>query len=131
VRLRVVPVAKLFEDYCSGKKPFDVLVGYGWLADAPDGFAMVGLPFSGPQSSVNCSGYRSRSLDRAIARAQLAPAGEAYDAAWAAIDRRILEAAPAVPFAWDRDSVVRSADVRGEVSGFSRLWDLSTLSVGG
>lgn len=46
-------------------------------------------------------------------------------AAWAAIDKRIMQLAPAVPFLWDVAHFVQSADVVGVLNPYSTYWDYS------
>jgi hypothetical protein len=41
----------------------------------------------------------------------------------------VTEAAPLVAWIWDKQALLRSADVNGAVSAFNSMWDLSWTSL--
>ena len=49
--------------------------------------------------------------------------------AWAKIDRMVTEQAPLVTWIWDKQALLRSANVNGAVSEFNSMWDLAWTSL--
>ena len=48
---------------------------------------------------------------------------------WGKIDDQIMAQAPAVPWVWDYDVLVRSTDVNGVANLFNGEWDLAYTSL--
>jgi hypothetical protein len=48
---------------------------------------------------------------------------------WGGIDTQVMEQAPAVPWFWDNQSNIHSADVAGVINLFNANWDLSFTSL--
>ena len=78
--------------------------------------------------------------ERAQQRGQLAagdtfvdmriPAGKAERAnAWAEVDKRLTELAPAVDWVWDKTPLIRSENVNAVPSAYLGQWDLSFTSI--
>ncbi len=51
--------------------------------------------------------------------------------AWGEIDTMVMEQAPAIPYLWDTQPNVRSANVNGVINLFNGTWDMSFTSVEG
>jgi hypothetical protein len=52
-------------------------------------------------------------------------AGPARWDAWADINRKVTKQVPGVPYLWDVNYAVESADVHGVMNPFFMSWDLS------
>jgi len=50
-------------------------------------------------------------------------------AAWADVDKKLSALAPAVPWIWDKQPLISSADVNGVVSKYNAQWDLAWSSL--
>ncbi len=62
-------------------------------------------------------------------RAELLTDPEERNAAWGEIDKAITEAAPGIPYLWDKQPMLRSSDVNAVVSQSNASFDLSFTSV--
>jgi ABC-type transport system substrate-binding protein len=49
--------------------------------------------------------------------------------AWAEIDKKLTELAPAVNWVWDKTPLIRSENVNAVPSAFLGQWDLSFTSI--
>ena len=49
--------------------------------------------------------------------------------AWAAIDKKLTELAPAIDWVWDKTPLIRSQNVNGASSAFLGQWDLAFTSL--
>ena len=82
-----------------------------------------------PQGNVNWSQLADPEIDRMMAAAAPIPIGAQRNAAWAAVNRRIVERAVAIPYLWGDVFQLESEDVRGVMNGYYATWDLSFSSV--
>jgi hypothetical protein len=57
------------------------------------------------------------------------PAGVQRNAAWAAINRLVVEQAVAIPYVWDDVFQLSARNVRGAMNGYYASWDLSFSSL--
>jgi peptide/nickel transport system substrate-binding protein len=55
--------------------------------------------------------------------------GEPRLQAWADIDKMITGDAAAVPFVWDKTTLIRSKNVNGVANGYYTAWDFSFTSI--
>ena len=55
--------------------------------------------------------------------------GDARLQAWADIDKMIIEDAAAIPFLWDKTTLIRSKNVNGVAASYYTAWDLSFTSI--
>jgi peptide/nickel transport system substrate-binding protein len=132
VRLRPLRAQRLFEE-CSTPRARIHVCPFGWYRDFPDAQSVLDPLFNGrsilPQGNTNLSQLDVPAINEAIeaAKGLADPAQRA--AAWAAIDRRIVEEAPAVPLAWPRVANIRSRDVAGVVNTSLGVWDYSATAL--
>jgi peptide/nickel transport system substrate-binding protein len=49
--------------------------------------------------------------------------------AWGEVDKAIMALAPVVPWVWDNQPNIQSADVDGVLNKFNANWDLSFTSL--
>jgi peptide/nickel transport system substrate-binding protein len=82
-----------------------------------------------PQGNVNWSQLADPEIDRLMAEAATIPAGAQRNAAWAAINRLVLEQAVAIPYVWDDNFQLSSRNVRGAMNSYYASWDLSFSSL--
>jgi hypothetical protein len=68
-------------------------------------------------------------LNRAIERAKLVNEPRERARAWADVNRRVVDLAPAAPYMWAHVAAISSADVRGVQNDYTGLWDLNFTSV--
>jgi peptide/nickel transport system substrate-binding protein len=96
---------------------------------------MLNLTFSGKEiNSVNNSNWSLLDvpeINRAIADAREITDQDERNKAWGEIDTMIMEQAPAIPWIWDNQANIASADVAGVINKFNANWDLSFTSLKG
>jgi peptide/nickel transport system substrate-binding protein len=111
----------------------DVCPNVGWLKDFNDGQSMLDPTFNGqnvvPENNSNWPQLNVQSINDAIDKATLIDDRDARNQAWANVDDMVTGQAAAVPWVWDNEAAVRSADVAGVINKFNAEWDLSFTSL--
>jgi ABC-type transport system substrate-binding protein len=54
---------------------------------------------------------------------------EARNKAWGEVDKMLTEAAPSIPWLWDKQPMLKSDDVNGVVNQANAAWDLTATSI--
>ena len=105
----------------------------GWLKDFNDGQAMLDPTFAGDAiAEVNNSNWPQLDVpevNEAIDEATLTSDPEARAQAWGDVDRLIMEQAPAIPYLWDNQPSVNSANVNAVMNLFNGQTDLAFTSL--
>ena len=111
----------------------DVCPNVGWLKDFNDGQAMIDVPFNGstinPENNSNWPQLNVPAVNKAMAKARLVDDPAERRQAWGDVDTLINEQAPAVPWVWDNQANIASADVAGVINKSNANWDLSFTSL--
>jgi peptide/nickel transport system substrate-binding protein len=106
-----------------------------WLKDFNDGQAMVDVPFNGatiaasPENNANLSQLNDPAINNDLAAARLITDPSARAAAYGKIDDLIVAQAPVIPWDWDYESNVASANVLPVINEFLGLTDVSFTSM--
>ena len=91
------------------------------------------MPFSGkaivPVNNSNWAQEDNPQINQAMDKAEVITDPKDRAQAWAKIDKMVTEQASVVPWIWDKQALLRSADVNGAVSAFNSMWDLSWTSL--
>lgn len=105
----------------------------GWLKDFNDGQSMLDPTFNGqnvvPENNSNWPQLDDPKINKAIDDATLIDDPEERNQAWANVDEMITAVAPAIPYIWDDQANIQSADVAGVVNKFNANWDLAYTSL--
>ena len=105
----------------------------GWLKDFNDGQSMLDPTFNGenvvPENNSNWPQLDVPEINEAINEATLIDDLEERNQAWADVDTMIIEQAPAIPYIWDDQANIQSADVAGVINKSNANWDLSFTSL--
>jgi peptide/nickel transport system substrate-binding protein len=111
----------------------DACPNFGWLKDFNDGQSMFDPTFSGdailPENNSNASLLDDPALNKAIDKAKLIDDPDQRAQAWGDIDTQVMELAPIIPYIWDNQANIASADVAGVINKFNANWDLSFTSL--
>ena len=111
----------------------DVCTNVGWLKDFNDGQSMLDPTFNGqnvvPENNSNWPQLNVPEINKAIDDAALIDNLDERNQAWGDVDTQITEQAPAVPWVWDNQANIASADVAGVINKFNANWDLSFTSL--
>src|SRR5215208_772747 len=134
VRLRLVTQDSMYTKFCNVPKAnVAICPNYGWLKDFADGQTFLDPTFNGknilPANNSNISELNDPKINAAMRDAEVLTAPAERAKAWGEIDKMITEQAPVVPWIWDKQPLIRSADVNGVVNRFNSQWDLSFSSI--
>ena len=134
VKVQTVPQDEVYTGYC--QKPAKKLFSCGsagWFKDFNDPQSMLEPTFKG--SAINLNGGNNNlpqlddpKIDAAMTKAATLKGDERLKA-WADIDKMITAQAPAVPFLWDKTTVLQSKDDNGVGNAYYDDWDLAFSSL--
>jgi peptide/nickel transport system substrate-binding protein len=124
----------MYTKFCSvPENAPDVCPNVGWLKDFNDGQSMLDPTFNGenvvPENNSNWPQLNVPEVNKAIDAARLVDDPAERNQAWADVDTMVNEQAPAVPWVWDNEANVASADVAGVINKFNANWDLTFTSL--
>lgn len=94
---------------------FDLTIT-GWQADYPGAYAQLQPVFASDQvgnGNYNQAKFKDPAVDSAIAKATAITDPGKADAAWAAIDKQIMQQAPAVPLYYSHQAYLNGSNVTG------------------
>jgi peptide/nickel transport system substrate-binding protein len=134
VKLRLVEHNVMYTKYCNvPTAAVAVCPNVGWLKDFADAQTLLDPTFNGkniiPANNSNWSQLDDPAINDAMDKAELLAKPEERATAWANIDKMITEQAPAIPYVWDKNPEIRSANVNGVASLNFGLWDISWTSL--
>ncbi len=111
-----------------------VCSNFGWLKDFQDPQSMLQNTFSGDaiveSNNSNWPLLDDPAVNKAIHDAVYVDDPAERAEAWGEVDDMVMEQAVAVPWVWDNQSNIQSADVNGVINLFNANWDLSFTSLG-
>jgi peptide/nickel transport system substrate-binding protein len=133
VQMRLVQQNTMYTRYCNTPSAnVAVCPNAGWYKDFADAQTILDPTFNGknilPQGNSNWSELNDKAINEAIDKAELLPK-EQRAAGWAEIDKMVTAQAPAVPFIWDKQPLIESANVNGVASESNVQWDLAWTSL--
>ncbi len=134
VKLRLVEHNVMYTKYCNVPSAnVTVCPNVGWLKDFADAQTLLDPTFNGkniiPANNSNWSLLNDPAINDAMDKAELLAKPDERATAWANIDKMISEQAPAIPYVWDKNPEIRSANVNGVASLNFGLWDISWTSL--
>jgi peptide/nickel transport system substrate-binding protein len=110
-----------------------VCPNFGWLKDFNDGQSMFDTTFNGenivPENNSNPALLDVPEVNDAIDKAKLIDDLDERNQAWGNVDKLVMKQAPVIPYIWDDQANIQSADVAGVVNKFNANWDLSFTSL--
>jgi peptide/nickel transport system substrate-binding protein len=124
----------MYTKFCNvPKNEPDVCPNVGWIKDFQDPQGVLQETFAGDSIvSSNNSNWpllNDPAINKAINQAVYIDDPDARAEAWGKIDDQITAVAPAVPWVWDNQANIESADVAGVINQYNANWDLSFTSL--
>jgi peptide/nickel transport system substrate-binding protein len=111
----------------------EVCPNVGWLKDFNDGQSMMDPTFNGenvvPENNSNWPQLNVPEINKAIDDAALIDDPEERKAAWGKVDDMVSAEAPAIPYIWDDQANIQSANVEGVINKANANWDLAFTSL--
>jgi peptide/nickel transport system substrate-binding protein len=133
-KLRLVTRDTMFTKFCNvPKSEVNVCPSVGWLQDFADPQTMLDPTFNGeniiPSQNSNWPELDVPALNKQIDEAKLVTDPAERAKAWAAVNKAIVDQAPAIPYMWDYQSLAISPNMRGVQNGYSTIWDFNFTSM--
>jgi peptide/nickel transport system substrate-binding protein len=133
VKLRQVNTNTMYTRYCGiPSAKVAVCPNVGWIRDFADGQTILDPTFNGKnildQGNTNWPQLNVPAINKAMDQGELAPADQRAQA-WGDIDKQVTGSAAAIPWTWDKQPNIRSANVNGVIASFNAQWDLSWTSL--
>jgi peptide/nickel transport system substrate-binding protein len=134
VQLRQVTHDAMYNKFCN-RPPAKVAIcpNVGWIKDFSDPQTYLDPTFNGDHiiqtNNVNWSQLDDKGLNQQMNEATLLADPAERAQAWAEIDRKLTELAPAIPWIWDKNANIRSEDVVGVAEQETGLWALAHTAV--
>jgi peptide/nickel transport system substrate-binding protein len=134
IKLRTTPQDSTYTEWCQvPSKKVAVCGAAGWFKDFIDPQSMLeptfaGYTFAKDGGNNNLPQLKDPAIDAAMKRAALLE-GDERNKAWGEIDKMITAQAPAIPFVWDKTTLVRSKNVNGVANPYLALWDFTYSSI--
>ncbi len=134
-KFTLVETSTMYAKYCNvPKEEIDVCPSVGWIADFADPQTVLNITFNGkfidPTGNVNWGQTNVPKINAAMTKAETVVGKAARATAWAKIDEELVEDAAAIPFDWDKEGAIESADVHGVGQEWNEgTWDYSFTSL--
>jgi peptide/nickel transport system substrate-binding protein len=134
VQLRQVTHDAMYNKFCN-RPPANVAIcpNVGWLKDFADAQTYLDPTFNGDNiiqtNNVNWSELDDPALNQQMNDAKLLADPAERAEAWAEIDKKVTELAPAVNWIWDKNPEIRSENVVGVVDEDNGVWSLPHISI--
>ncbi len=134
VEFRQVGPDLMYTKFCNvPRAEVAVCPNVGWLKDFNDPQTILDPTFNGNniQSSNNSNWPQLDvpEINKAMEKAKLVNDPEQRAQAWAEVDTMVTEQAPAVPYVWDNQPNIASANVNNVINKFNGVTDLSFTSL--
>ncbi|HEV2951701.1 MAG TPA: hypothetical protein VGZ51_06335, partial [Actinomycetota bacterium] len=134
VNLRQVSPDAMYTKYCNVPgAEVQICPNVGWLKDFANPQTYLDPTFNGenilPTNNSNWSQLDDPELNRQMNEAKLVTDPAELAEAWAEIDRKVTELAPAVMWIWDKNANIRSEDVNGVVDVDNGHWSFAHTSI--
>ena len=134
IRMRLVTQDAMYTKFCNSP-PAKVVIcpNVGWLKDFSDAQTYLDPTFNGGNilqtGNSNWSQLNDPELNKMMDDAKTITEPQERADAWAAIDKKLTELAPAIDWVWDKTPLIRSENVNGASSAFLGQWDLAFTSL--
>ena len=134
IQFRTVPQDAVYTEWCQvPAKKVAICGSAGWFKDFTDPQSMLEVTFKGANivkggGNNNLAQLDDPQIDKAMDDASQLQGDERLKA-WANIDKMITGQAPAVPFDWDKTTIIWSKDVQGVGNPYYDALDYSFTSL--
>jgi ABC-type transport system substrate-binding protein len=124
----------MYTKFCSvpAQQP-NLCPNVGWIKDFNDPEAFFDIPFYGPainpSNNSNWGRLDDPAINKAIQKARLISDPDQRAQAYADLNHDVMETADVLPWTWDNDILVQSANVAGVANLFNGEWDLNYTSL--
>ena len=134
LNFRQVPQSELYVKFCGvPAQKVALCPNVAWFKDFVDPQSMLQPTFNG--NNINASNNNNwpqlndKAINDAMDSAGVLPVGTDRNKAWADINHKIAEQAPAIPYVWDQTIMVHSKDVQSAINEYADGQDLNSTSL--
>ena len=134
VEMKYVVRDSMYTKFCQvpGNQP-DVCPSVGWLKDFADPETLLGPVFNGKniltEANSNFALWDDPATNKAMDEAEVINDQAERNQAWGEIDKMLTENAVGIPWLWDKQPMLRSANVNGVVNQANASFDLTFTSI--
>jgi peptide/nickel transport system substrate-binding protein len=134
VKIKAVTRDAMYTKYCQVKKAEPpICPSVGWLKDFADPETLLGPVFNGKNildvGNSNFAQLNDPKVNKLMDQAEVVNDPAKRNQAWADVDKAITDAAPGVPWLWDKQPILHSKDVNGVVDQNLATWSFAFTSV--
>jgi peptide/nickel transport system substrate-binding protein len=134
INLKLVTQDAMYTKFCNSPPAHVVICpNVGWLKDFSDAQTYLDPTFNGDNilqtGNSNWSQLDDPELNKMMNDAKTITDPQERADAWAAIDKKLTELAPAIDWVWDKTPLIRSENVNAAASAFLGQWDLAFTSL--
>lgn len=134
IEFRQVSPDLMYTKFCSvPRAEVAICPNVGWLKDFNDPQVILDPTFNGENilssNNVNWPQLDVPEINRAMEEAKLINDPEERAQAWGEIDTMVMEQAPAIPYVWDNQPGLRSANVNEVINMSNAVTDISFTSI--
>jgi peptide/nickel transport system substrate-binding protein len=134
VDMKYVTRDSMYTKYCqvTANQP-DVCPSVGWLKDFADPETLLGPVFNGknilPQGNSNFAQLDDPKVNEIMDNAEVVNDPAERNKAWGEADKAVTEAAPSIPWLWDKQPLLEAKDVNGVINQANAAWDMTFTSI--
>jgi peptide/nickel transport system substrate-binding protein len=134
VKIKAVTRDSMYTKFCQVKKAEPpICPSVGWLKDFADPETLLGPVFNGKNildvGNSNFAQLNDPKVNALMDKAEVVNDPAKRNQAWGDVDKAITDAAPGIPWLWDKQPVLHSKDVNGVINTNLATWDFTATSV--
>jgi peptide/nickel transport system substrate-binding protein len=134
VKIKAVTRDAMYTKFCQVKKAEPpICPSVGWLKDFADPETMLGPVFNGKNildvGNSNFAQLNDPKVNALMDKAEVVNDPAKRNQAWGDVDKAITDAAPGIPWLWDKQPILHSKDVNGVINTNLATWDFTFSSV--
>jgi len=134
VKIKAVTRDSMYTKYCQVKKAEPpICPSVGWLKDFADPETLLGPVFKGSNilavGNSNFAQLNDPKVNSLMDKAEVVNDPAARNQAWGDVDKAITDAAPGIPWLWDKQPVLHSKNVNGVINQNLATWDFTATSI--
>jgi peptide/nickel transport system substrate-binding protein len=134
VKIKAVTRDAMYTKFCQVKKAEPpICPSVGWLKDFADPETLLGPVFKGSNildvGNSNFAQLDDPKVNALMDKAEVENDPAKRNQAWGDVDKAITDAAPGIPWLWDKQPVLHSKDVNGVINSNLATWDFTATSV--
>jgi peptide/nickel transport system substrate-binding protein len=134
VDMKYVTRDSMYTKFCQvPKSQPDVCPSVGWLKDFADPETLLDPVFNGKNilqvGNSNFAQLNDPKVNSLMDKAEVVNDPAKRNQAWGDVDKAITEAAPSIPWLWDKQPMLQSTNVNGVVNSANASFDLAWTSL--